>query len=160
VFNSYGGGIDQTAIIGHPPEGREWSPDQAMYMPVLGDAVRIEAFVTIDAGYERSTTIGARTWAMKHSHFGHDCLVGEDVEVSPGAVICGMCEIGDGVHIGVNASILPMVKVGAGAVIGAGAVVTHDVPAGETWYGNPARKQESAERISPAPWPLVERRVP
>jgi acetyltransferase-like isoleucine patch superfamily enzyme len=150
MFSSYGGGIDQTAIIGHPPEGREWTPQDPLYLPTLGDAVRIEAFVTVDAGYERSTTIGARSFLMKHCHVGHDALIGEDVEIAPGAVICGLCEIGDGVHIGVNASILPMRKVDAGARIGAGAVVTHDVPAGETWIGNPARKLMPREQVTPA----------
>lgn len=48
--------------------------------------------------------------------------------------------IGDDVWIGANATILPGVTIGNGAIIGAGAVVTHDVPAGETWVGNPARR--------------------
>lgn len=45
-----------------------------------------------------------------------------------------------GASIGAGAVILPGVRIGAGAMIGAGAVVTRDVPAGETWVGNPARK--------------------
>ena len=45
-----------------------------------------------------------------------------------------------GASIGAGAVILPGVRVGAGAMIGAGAVVTRDVPAGETWLGNPARR--------------------
>jgi acetyltransferase-like isoleucine patch superfamily enzyme len=45
-----------------------------------------------------------------------------------------------GASIGAGAVILPGVTIGEGAVIGAGAVVTLDVPAGETWAGNPARK--------------------
>jgi acetyltransferase-like isoleucine patch superfamily enzyme len=44
-----------------------------------------------------------------------------------------------GASIGAGAVILPGVRIGAGAMIGAGAVVTRDVPAGETWVGNPAR---------------------
>lgn len=50
--------------------------------------------------------------------------------------------IGDGAFISTGAVILGSsgrpVTIGAGAVIGANAVVTTDVPAGETWAGNPA----------------------
>jgi UDP-2-acetamido-3-amino-2,3-dideoxy-glucuronate N-acetyltransferase len=45
--------------------------------------------------------------------------------------------------VGANATILGGVTIGEGAVIGAGSVVTKDVPAGETWYGNPARRNRT-----------------
>lgn len=44
-----------------------------------------------------------------------------------------------GASIGINATIMP-VDIGEGATIGAGAVVIHNVPGGETWVGNPAKK--------------------
>lgn len=44
-----------------------------------------------------------------------------------------------GASIGANATILCGITIGEKAMIGAGSVVTHDVPAGELWYGNPAR---------------------
>ena len=43
-----------------------------------------------------------------------------------------------GASIGANATILPGITIGEGAMVGAGAVVTKDVPAGATVYGNPA----------------------
>lgn len=45
-----------------------------------------------------------------------------------------------GASIGAGSVLLPGVRIGSGAMIGAGAVVTKDVPAGETWVGNPARR--------------------
>ncbi|SEQ81698.1 Acetyltransferase (isoleucine patch superfamily) [Treponema bryantii] len=45
-----------------------------------------------------------------------------------------------GASIGANATILCGITIGENAMIGAGSVVTKDVPAGETWIGNPAHK--------------------
>lgn len=137
--NTWAGGRDQTAIIGHAPESRDWQPGDPAYMPAIEPSARIEAFVTVDAGVERPTSIGARTWLMKHVHVGHDARVGADCELAPGVVICGYARISRGVKIGVNACVLPYVKVGENARIGAGAVVVHDVPAGVTVVGNPAK---------------------
>ena len=45
-----------------------------------------------------------------------------------------------GAVIGAGATILPGITVGINSIIGAGSVVTKNVPDGETWVGNPARK--------------------
>ena len=44
-----------------------------------------------------------------------------------------------GARIGAGSSIRCGITIGENAMIGMGSVVTHDVPAGELWYGNPAR---------------------
>ena len=44
-----------------------------------------------------------------------------------------------GASIGANSTIVCGHTIGENAMIGAGSVVTKDVPAGEVWYGNPAR---------------------
>jgi len=41
--------------------------------------------------------------------------------------------------IGAGATILGGVTIGEDAMIGAGSLITKDVPAGELWFGNPAR---------------------
>jgi acetyltransferase-like isoleucine patch superfamily enzyme len=50
--------------------------------------------------------------------------------------------------IGANATILCGITIGENAMIGAGSVVTKDVPDGELWYGNPAKKHGSAKDIN------------
>ena len=44
-----------------------------------------------------------------------------------------------GCSIGANSTIICGVTIGEKAMIGAGSVVTHNVPAGELWIGNPAK---------------------
>lgn len=44
-----------------------------------------------------------------------------------------------GASIGAGCTVLCGITIGENAMIGAGSVVTKDVPAGELWYGNPAR---------------------
>lgn len=51
--------------------------------------------------------------------------------------------VGHNVWIGAGAIILPGVSIADDALIGAGSVVTRDVPAGATAFGNPARVQDT-----------------
>jgi len=51
----------------------------------------------------------------------------------------GKIRVCHGASIGAGSVILPGVTIGEHSLIGAGSVVTHDIPAGEIWIGNPAR---------------------
>ena len=52
--------------------------------------------------------------------------------------------IGDRVTIGAHSIVLARsnatLRIGDGSIVGAGSVVTKDIPPGEVWVGNPARK--------------------
>lgn len=51
-----------------------------------------------------------------------------------------------GANIGAGSTILCGITIGEDAMIGAGSVVTKDVPAGELWFGNPARFVREIEK--------------
>lgn len=98
---------------------------------VLGDDVHTQQHVAIANG----AVIGNRVFLGPHATLLDDLhprVNNADWQPNPPT-------LEDDVSIGAGALIMPGVRVGANAVIGAGAVVTKDVPAGQTWAGNPAR---------------------
>lgn len=88
--------------------------------------------------------IGRQFHANFYAYVAHDCVIGDFVTFAPGAKCNGNVHIDDHAYIG-SGAILKQgtpnkpLRIGRRAVIGMGAVVTKDVPAGETWVGNPAR---------------------
>lgn len=94
----------------------------------IGTGCRIQAFVFIPNGVR----IGNDVFIGPHVCFTND--------KHPPSDTWGITIVEDGVSIGANVTILPDVTLGAGCKIGAGSVVTKSVPAGETWFGNPAKK--------------------
>lgn len=96
----------------------------------IGENCTIQAFVSIPPGWK----IGNNVFIGPGVRFANDKYPKANGEwkLSEGVVE-------DNVSIGINATVLP-VRLGKGCMVGAGAVVTKNVPEGETWVGNPARK--------------------
>jgi acetyltransferase EpsM len=69
----------------------------------------------------------------------HECILGDLVNISPGAILAGGVEVKDGSLIGMGVAINLQVRVGSGARIGNNATVNTDVPdggvvqSGTTW---------------------------
>jgi sugar O-acyltransferase (sialic acid O-acetyltransferase NeuD family) len=71
----------------------------------------------------------------------HECQVDEYAHIAPGAVLAGGVKVGKNSFIGANSVIKQGLKIGNNVIIGAGSVVLKDINDNETWFGNPAIKQ-------------------
>ena len=101
----------------------------------------------VKEGYVR---IGHQCWVEPYAVlFGQGGIeIGDDTTVSVGAKVLSYdhtkgargVKIGRDSYVYAGAIVLPGVSIGDRAVVGAGAVVTKDVPSGETWVGNPAKR--------------------
>lgn len=109
---------------------------------ILGDYVEVGSNTCIDRGALADTIIGDYTKINNLCHIAHNNKIGKNVMITGCVNISGSNVIDDGVWIAPNSSIRGWVHVGKGATIGMGAVVVKDIPEGETWVGNPARKME------------------
>lgn len=117
---------------------------------VIGADCNLNAHTLVEGG----AVIGDRVTLKCGVYVWDGITLEDDVFVGPNAVFTNdktprsrvrpdrflPSRVGRGASIGGGAVILPGVTIGEGATIGAGAVVTRDVPAGETWVGNPARR--------------------
>ncbi|WP_433901927.1 acetyltransferase [Sphingobacterium puteale] len=70
----------------------------------------------------------------------HECQIADYAHLAPGSVLAGQVIIGRKTFVGANAVVKQGVTIGDNVIIGAGSVVLNDVPTGEVWVGNPAKK--------------------
>lgn len=74
------------------------------------------------------------------------CVAGHDVTIEQGCTLSAQCDLMGGVHLeegvflGSGARIFPNMHVGKYAKIGGGSVVTRNVPARVSVFGNPAKQ--------------------
>lgn len=109
---------------------------------VLGDYVEVGANSCIDRGALSDTIVGDYTKINNLCHIAHNNRIGKNVSITACVNLSGGNVIEDNVWIAPNASLRGYVHVGEKAFIGTGAVVVKDIPANETWVGNPAHKLE------------------
>jgi len=134
----------------------------------IGEGSRVWQFVVILAGarigadcninaqvlIEGDVVIGDRVTVKSGVQVWNGVRLEDDVFVGPNATFTNdkvprsrkpppqfaQTHVRRGASIGANATILCGVTIGENALIGAGSVVTRDVPAGEVWVGNPAKR--------------------
>jgi sugar O-acyltransferase (sialic acid O-acetyltransferase NeuD family) len=107
----------------------------------MGGDVRLGAGCVLAAGARLTTNVelGRHVHLGVNAVVGHDSTLGDYVTVLPGATVSGSVTVQPRVLIGTGANVIQGVTIGEGATVGAGAVVVHDVEAGATVVGVPAR---------------------
>jgi sugar O-acyltransferase (sialic acid O-acetyltransferase NeuD family) len=86
------------------------------------------------------TVAGSLCIMNTNSTVEHDCRLGDNVHVAPGATVCGSVAIGNDCMIGAGSTIMQEVTVCPGSLVGAGAVVVSDIESPGVYAGNPARR--------------------
>ena len=112
----------------------------------IGEGALLSPFVTVTSNIR----IGRYFHGNLYSYVEHDCRIGDFVTFAPGVKCNGNVVVEDSAHIGAGAILRQgkpgsPLRIGRGAVVGMGAVVTHDVAAGVTVVGNPARPMAGGE---------------
>ena len=116
----------------------------------IPESTRVWQFCVILPGAQ----IGEECNICSHCLVENQAIIGNRCTIKSGVQIWDGIELEDEVFVGANVSFtndkyphshckewtLLKTKLCKGATIGAGSVVTKDVPAGELWVGNPAKK--------------------
>lgn len=101
--------------------------------------IGIGANILSGAKISNSVKIGQCSIVYYNSIITHDVIIGDFVEISPGATILGRAQIENNCQIGAGAVILPDIIIGENAIIGAGAVVTKNIPENSVVVGVPGK---------------------
>ena len=136
--------IQAGAVIGEPGFGAAAGPRGIVDVPQLGrvilhDGVTVGANSCIDRGAFDDTVIGRNTKIDNLVQIAHSVVIGGNCVLAAHTGISGSTVVGDGCMFGGRAGIADHITIGSGARIAAAAGVMHDIPAGESWGGIPAR---------------------
>ena len=113
---------------------------------VIEDDVEIGANVTIDRARFGSTVIGQRTKIDNLVQIAHNVWIGADSIIVAQAGIAGSATLEKNVTIAGQVGVGGHLKIGESAIIMGQSGVSKDVPAGEKWFGYPARNAIEANK--------------
>lgn len=98
-----------------------------------------------------AVTIGCHVAVMPHVVCTHDDVIDDFATLGAGVCLAGHVHVGAGAYVGSGALVREGLTVGDDALVGMGSVVLHDVPAGQTWAGVPARPLPARRATEGAP---------
>ena len=94
-------------------------------------------------------TLGEGVLLNLNCTIGHDSVIEDYCELSPGVHVSGHVELGENCVLGTGAVVLPGVKIGANSTIGAGSVVTKDIEPDVVAVGMPAKVIKYKNGVTP-----------
>lgn len=106
---------------------------------IIQNGVEIGAGTTIDRGGIRDTVIGEASKIDNLCQIGHNCQIGRHCIIVAQCGLSGSVTLEDYAVLGGSVGLAPHVTIGKGARVAARSGVMHNVPAGETWGGYPAK---------------------
>ena len=106
---------------------------------IIQNDVEIGAGTAIDRGGIRDTVIGEASKIDNLCQIGHNCQIGRHCVVVAQSGLSGSVTLEDYAVLGGSVGLAPHVTIGRGARVAARSGVMHDIPAGETWGGYPAK---------------------
>ncbi len=106
---------------------------------IIQNDVEIGAGTTIDRGGIRDTVIGEASKIDNLCQIGHNCQIGRNCIIVAQCGLSGSVTLEDFAVLGGSVGLAPHVTIGRGARVAGRSGVMHNVPAGETWGGYPAK---------------------
>jgi UDP-N-acetylglucosamine acyltransferase len=114
--------------LGHQPQDLKFKGEPSTL--TIGSECVIREGITMNPGTEgggMKTVIGDKCVFLGDSHVGHDCIVGNSVILSHGAMLAGHVTLGDFVIVGGGAAIIQFARVGNHAFVGGLSGLEHDL---------------------------------
>lgn len=113
------------------------SPDAIVNEEVLlGEGTVVFDGVVVNSGSE----IGRACILNTNSTVEHDCRLGDNVHIAPGATLSGGVTIGHNTMIGAGATVIQSVTICEGCLLGAGSTVVKNITTPGTYVGIPAQR--------------------
>lgn len=106
----------------------------------LADGVQVLHQAVIQPG----TQVEACAVINTKASVDHDCHIGFNNHIAPGATLSGQVTTGDNVHVGTGANIIQCVTVGENSVVGAGVTLTKNLADQHIVY--PARNHVTSRK--------------